>query len=137
MLDLMDEFPETTFIRGESAIYQHLEKYDPHTFARIKKMIKAGRWNVVGGTYIQPDTNLPAAETLVRQHAHGQRYFKSRFGKTVTAGWQADSFEHSAGLPEILAASGINFFAFSSPQSHILPLAEPAFWWVGDGGAVS
>ena len=134
MLDLMDEFPEMTFIRGESAIYQHVEKYDPHTFARIKKMVKAGRWDVVGGTYIQPDTNLPSAETLVRQYAHGQRYFKSRFGKPVTAGWQADSFGHAAGMPEILAASGINFFAFSRPQSHIVPLAEPAFWWVGDGG---
>lgn len=134
MLDLMDEFPEMTFIRGESAIYQHVEKYDPATFARIKRMVKAGRWDVVGGTYIQPDTNLPGPETLVRQYAHGQRYFTSRFGKPVTAGWQADSFGHTAGLPEILAASGINFFAFSRPQSHIVPLAEPAFWWVGDGG---
>jgi alpha-mannosidase len=98
-------------------------------------MVKAGRWDVVGGTYIQPDTNLPCAETLVRQYAHGQRYFKSRFGKTVTAGWQADSFGHSAGLPEILAASGINFFAFSRPSYKVVTLAEHAFWWVGDGGA--
>jgi len=135
MLDLMDEFPEMTFIRGESAIYQHVEKYDPASFARIKKMVKAGRWDVVGGTYIQPDTNLPGAETLVRQYAHGQRYFKSRFGKVVTAGWQADSFGHTAGLPEILAASGINFFAFNRPQPNIVPFSEPAFWWMGDGGA--
>jgi alpha-mannosidase len=135
MLDLMDEFPEMTLIRGESAIYQHVEKYDPASFGRIKKMVKAGRWDVVGGTYIQPDTNLPGAETLVRQYAHGQRYFKSRFGKVVTAGWQADSFGHSAGLPEILAASGINFFAFSRPSYKVVTLAEHAFWWVGDGGA--
>jgi alpha-mannosidase len=135
MLDLMDEFPEMTFIRGESAIYQHVEKYDPHAFARIKKMVQAGRWDVVGGTCIQPDTNLPGTETLVRQFTHGQRYFKSRFGKTVTAGWQADSFGHSAGLPEILAASGINFFAFSRPSYKVVTLAEHAFWWVGDGGA--
>jgi len=135
MLDLMDEFPEMTFIRGESAIYQHVEKYDPASFARIKKMVKAGRWDVVGGTYIQPDTNLPGAETLVHQYAHGQRYFKSRFGKAVTAGWQADSFGHTAGLPEILAASGINFFAFSRPSYKVVTLAEHAFWWLGDGGA--
>ena len=134
MLDLMDEFPEMTFIRGESAIYQHVEKYDPASFARIKKMVKAGRWDVVGGTYIQPDTNLPGTETLVRQYAHGQRYFKSRFGKAVTAGWQADSFGHTAGLPEILAASGINFFAFSRPSYKVVTLAEHAFWWMGDGG---
>ncbi|RPJ32913.1 MAG: hypothetical protein EHM17_12075 [Verrucomicrobiaceae bacterium] len=135
MLDLMDEFPEMTFIRGESAIYQHVEKYDPHAFARIKKMVQAGRWDVVGGTCIQPDTNLPGTETLVRQFTHGQRYFKSRFGKTVTAGWEADSFGHSAGLPEILAAGCIEFFAFSRPSYKVVTLAEHAFWWVGDGCA--
>lgn len=135
MLDLMDEFPEMTFIRGEAAIYQHIEKKDPATFARIKKMVEAGRWDVVGGTFIQPDTNLSGTETLVRQYARGQRYFKSRFGKAVTAGWQADSFGHTAGLPEILAASAIDFFAFSRPQASVVPLAEPAFWWLGDAGA--
>jgi alpha-mannosidase len=135
MLELMDEFPEMTFIRGEAAIYQHIEKKDPSTFARIKKMVKAGRWDVVGGTFVQPDTNLAGTETLIRQYAHGQRYFKSRFGKEVTAGWQADSFGHTAGLPEILTASGIKFFAFSRPQASIVSLAEPAFWWLGDGGA--
>jgi alpha-mannosidase len=134
ILQLMDEFPEMTFIRGETAIYQHIEKKDPSTFARIKKMVKAGRWDVVGGTFIQPDTNLAGTETLVRQYACGKRYFKSRFGKDVTAGWQADSFGHTAGLPEILAASGINFFAFSRPQASIVPLEEPAFWWQGDTG---
>ncbi|MCX6969267.1 MAG: hypothetical protein NTV93_03815 [Verrucomicrobia bacterium] len=61
--------------------------------------------------------------------------FRSRFGKTVTAGWQADSFGHSAGFPEILAAGGINFFAFSRPQARMVPLKEPAFWWLGDAGA--
>lgn len=135
ILELMDEFPEMTFIRGEAAIYQHIEKKDPSTFARIRKMVKAGRWDVVGGTFVQPDTNLAGTETLVRQYAHGQRYFKSRFGKEVTAGWQADSFGHTAGLPEILTASGIKFFAFSRPQASIVSLAEPAFWWLGDGGA--
>ena len=52
---------------------------------------------------------------------------QSRFGKTVTAGWQADSFGHSAGLPEILAAGGINFFAFSRPSHKVVTLAEHAF----------
>ena len=135
LLDLMDEFEEMTFIRGEAAIYRHIEKYDPPTFERIRKMVEAGRWDVVGGTVIQPDTNLTGTETLVRHFAHGQCYFKSRFGKVVTAGWQADSFGHSAGLPEILAAGGIDFFAFNRPQPEIVPLTDSAFWWHGDGGA--
>ena len=49
ILDLMDEFEELTFMRGEAALYQHIEEHDPATFARIVKQVKAGRWDVVGG----------------------------------------------------------------------------------------
>src|ERR1700761_155097 len=67
VLDLMDEDPKLTFIRGEAAIYEHIQAHDSATFARIKKYVEAGRWDIVGGTYIQPDTNLPATEILSRQ----------------------------------------------------------------------
>src|ERR1700733_10778306 len=66
ILDLMDEYPDLTFIRGESAVYQYIERHDPATFKRIAKMVQKGRWDVVGGTYIQPDTNLPSTETFCR-----------------------------------------------------------------------
>ena len=135
ILDLMDEDPDLTFIRGESAIYQHIEKFDPATFDRIVDQVKKGRWDVVGGTYIQPDTNLPGTETLLRQFVHGQQYFQSRFGKPVKVAWQADSFGHSAGFPDILSAAGMESFAFSRPNHGILPLNEPAFWWEGESGA--
>ncbi len=35
VLDLMDEFPELTFVRGEAAIYRHLEGTAPAAFARV------------------------------------------------------------------------------------------------------
>ena len=65
VLDLMDEFPDLTFMRGEAALYRHIEEHDPATFRRVKAMIKAGRWDVVGGTWIQPDTNLLVIEMLL------------------------------------------------------------------------
>ena len=135
ILDLMDAFPELTFMRGEAAIYQHIERTDPATFARLKKQIAAGRWEVVGGTMIQPDTNMPATETLTRHLLLGQRYFMQRFGKRVRVAWAADSFGHAAGLPEILASAGIEGYSFSRPEGHILPLAKPAFWWEAASGA--
>ena len=60
VLDLMDEYPELTFSRGEASVYEHIERYDPETFGRIRLQIASGRWDVVGGNYVQPDTNLPA-----------------------------------------------------------------------------
>lgn len=135
VLDLMDEDKKLTYIRGESVLYRHIEETDPATFQRILKYVKNGRWDVVGGTYIQPDTNMAGVETLARQYTEGQRYFQSRFGRKATVAWQADSFGHTAGLPEVLDAAGINSFAFTRPDKKIQPLREPAFWWEGASGA--
>ncbi len=135
MLNLMDAEPDLTFIRGEAAIYEHIRRTDPATFARIRKMIRTGRWNVVGGSWIQPDTNLLESEVLCRHYEVGLRYFRETLGITVKSGWQADSFGHTAGLPEILAAGGIENFAFTRPNREDFILKTPAFWWHGRGGA--
>lgn len=135
ILDLMDEFPELTFIRGEAAVYQHIERHDPDTFCRIARQVQAGRWDIVGGTVIQPDTNLPATETLLRHFEHGLAYFQQKFKQRPTVAWAADSFGHSAGWPEIYEAAGMTGFAFSRPGMAQLPLPTPAFWWEGASGA--
>ncbi len=135
ILDLMDEVPELTFIRGESAVYQHIERHDPETFQRIADRIREGRWELVGGVHVQPDTNLPATETLARQFVEAQRYFQTRFNRTARIGWAADSFGHSAGLVELLTAAGFEGFAFSRPAQPQFALAKPAFWWEAASGA--
>lgn len=132
ILDLMDEFPEMTFMRGEAAIYEHIEKTDPKTFERIRRHVACGRWEFVGGTWIQPDTNMPSTETMARQFLRGQQYFKSHFGRIARVAWAADSFGHSAGLPEVMAAAGIRGFAHTRPAS---PDGHPAFWWEGAAGS--
>ncbi len=133
ILDLMDEDPQMTFIRGEAAIYQHIQDNDPKSFARIKQFVQEGRWDIVGGTYIQPDTNLPATEVLTRQFTVAQNYFRSNFGQVPRVAWAADSFGHSAGYPEILSAAGMTGFAFTRPWE--IALEHPAFWWESASGA--
>ncbi len=132
VLNLMGEFPQLTFVRGESAIYQHIEKTRPDMFRRIIKMIEAGRWDVIGGTVIQPDSNLPATESLCRQYETGLAYFESRFGRRPTIAWQADTFGHTPGWPNILTSFGMEGFAFTRPQRKDFPLENPLFWWEGD-----
>ena len=137
VLNLMDEYPELTFIRGEAAVYMHIEKHDPATFRRIAQRVEEGRWDIVGGNFVQPDTNLPATETFVRHFLRGIQYFKNRFGVRVRAGWAADSFGHAAGQPDIMAAAGIESYSFTRPFPHQLAIPCPAFWWEGtDGGRV-
>ncbi|XHR26720.1 MAG: glycoside hydrolase family 38 [Chthoniobacteraceae bacterium] len=133
VLNLMDEFPKLTFIRGEAAIYEHIEKTDMATFVRLRKRVEEGRWDVVGGTCVQPDSNLPGTETLCRNFEHGLAYFKSRFGLSPKIAWQADSFGHTAGWPNILRSFGMEGFTFTRPQRAQFPMDSPAFWWNCDG----
>lgn len=135
MADLLEEDGDFVFIRGEAAVYEHIQKHQPVLFKRIVKLVKQGRWDVVGGTYIQPDTNLPATETFCRHYMRGQRYFTETFGKPVTVAWAADSFGHSAGLPEVLANAGIRSIAFTRPPAVNCPISQPAFWWRGPAGS--
>ncbi len=135
MLEMMRDYPEFTFIRGEASIYKHIEDNEPELFEEIRQRFEEGRWDIVGGNWVQSDTNLPATTTFLRQFQEGKRYFKEKFGFDVTAAWAADSFGHSAGLPEIYAASGLKYFAFSRPAEHIVHLDKPAFWWKGQGGS--
>jgi alpha-mannosidase len=131
ILNLMEEFPELTFMRGESAIYEHIQKTDSKTFDRIQEKIAEGRWDVVGGTVIQPDTNLVSTEVLCREFERGLSYFEQNLGVRPTIAWLADSFGHSAGLPNIFSAFGMTGFAFTRPQRAQFPMKEPAFWWEG------
>lgn len=134
VLDLMDEFPELTFLRGEAALYAHLEETDPEAFGRVRQRIREGRWEVVGGTWIQPDTNLPSARTLRKQFEVGLDYFQSHLGVRPRVAWQADAFGHAAGLPDIMADAGMESFAFWRPGPKLLRLPKPVFRWCGPNG---
>ncbi len=134
VLALMEEFPELTYLRGETSLYAHIARHDPATFARIREQIARGRWDVVGGTVCQPDTNLPATEVLCRHFSVGLDYCARALGVRPTAAWAADSFGHSRGWPEIYAAAGMTSFAFSRPFERECPLPGPAFWWRSPGG---
>lgn len=134
ILRLMDEFPELTYIRGETSLYRHIQEHDRPTFNRIRELIDTGRWDVVGGTFCQPDTNLPATEVLNRHFTSGINYMQRELGVRPRVAWAADSFGHSFGWPEIYAAAGMDYFAFSRPFEADCPLPSPAFWWEGAGG---
>jgi alpha-mannosidase len=135
ILDIMDRDPQLTFIRGEALIYDYIERHDPRTFARIAARVREGRWEIVGGSWVQSDHNLTATEAQVRQFTRSRAYFRSRFGREPRVAWSADSFGHPAGLPEILAHAGMDGFVYVRPQAHLSAIASPAFWWDSPTGA--
>jgi alpha-mannosidase len=132
--DRCEEYPEFVYTRGESWLYEQVEKIDPVLFGRARRLVSEGRWHVTGGQYVQPDVNASTEMGLRRQILHGQRYFRDRFGVSPRVGYNVDSFGHPATLPDILADHGYGGYVFHRPAAHQVELPAQTFRWRGPGG---
>jgi alpha-mannosidase len=120
--DRLDANPDVVFSRGEAWVYQQIEDLDPALFARIRRHVEAGRWEIVGGWWIQPDCNLPNGFAFERQIALGLDYFREKFGTAPRIAYNVDSFGHSAALPGLMRAAGQDRYVMMRPQHHEMNL---------------
>lgn len=134
-LDRMKDFDDFKFTSACSVYYEWIERIDPDMFAEIKQRIKEGRWNIVGGWYLQPDCNMPDGESFARHGLIAQRYFKGKFGVTAKTGYNVDSFGHNAALPKILKASGMDNYIFMRPSYEEQGNDRTLFMWESDDGS--
>jgi len=135
VLERMKEFPEFRFTGSSAAFYWLLEQTDPDMLSEIRQRVREGRWELVGGWWIQPDCNIPCGESFVRQALNGQRYFQKTFGVTVTVGYNPDSFGHAGTLPQILRKAGLTRYVFMRPGPHEKSLPANVFWWQSPDGS--
>jgi alpha-mannosidase len=131
-LDHMNEYDDFAFVSSSAAFYEWVEKSDPQMFQEIKQRVAEGRWQIVGGWWIQPDCNIPGGESFVRHGLYGQRYFKEKFGITARVGYNVDSFGHNGMLPQILKKSGMDYYVFMRPTPQEKGLPSRLFWWESD-----
>ena len=130
-----DETPEFVYTRGEAWLFDWVEKLDPDLFARAAELVVSGRWQIVGGQWVQPDCNLPTLDGWNAQLEIGARYFQEKFGVQTRVGYNVDSFGHPATLPGILRAHGLESYCFHRPGPHQVELPAQTFRWRGLGGA--
>jgi alpha-mannosidase len=136
--DLLDEYPELTITRGEAWVYEQVRTLCPDLFQRIRQFVKAGRWEAVTGWWVQADTNMAAAETLIKQGEIGREWFRHHLGVDVTIGYEVDSFGHPATLPALLRAAGIDKLVWGRPERPTSPLPAKLFTWrAPDGQSVT
>ena len=133
--DFCDDLPGFVFCHNEAVLYQWVEDNDPALFARIRKLVRDGRWHIAGGSYIQPDVNLPSGESHIRQFLYGKAYFRRAFGKEPTTAYNFDSFGQAVGYPQILAGCGFDSYVFTRPRIHQLRRLCGAFRWRDRSGA--
>lgn len=109
-LRLMDKYPDFKYTHTQPYVYETLEKYYPEVFEELKEKVANGQFEPVGAMYVEPDCNVPSAESLIRQCLYGQQTYKRMFGKTVNNAWLPDVFGNSWILPQILKKSGVDYF---------------------------
>lgn len=138
-LRLMDKYPEFKYTHTQPYVYETLEKYYPDVFEELKEKVANGQFEPVGAMYIEPDCNVPSAESLIRQCLYGQQTYKRMFGKTVNNAWLPDVFGNSWILPQILKKCGVEYFVSNkmSTWNDTNRFPHNNFIWKGiDGSSV-
>ncbi len=141
--DFCEQFDGFVFNHNEAILYQWVEEYEPALFARIQKLVREGKWNIMGGWYLQPDCNMPTGESMIRQIEVGRRYFAEKFGVIPTTAVNVDSFGHSRGLVQVMAKTGYDSYLFCRPLREFLgevidEWGFDDFTWAGyDGSQVT
>jgi alpha-mannosidase len=131
----MGEYPELHYAQSQALTYQWIEQKYPELFQKIKEAYKTGRWEIVGGMWVEPDCNLISGESWVRQILYGKKYFKDKFGIDVKTGWNVDSFGYNWNMPQIYRKSGIDRFVTQKiwwNDTTVFPYY--IFWWEGVDG---
>ncbi len=135
-LQLMNEYPGYTYTQSAAAYNEWMAQKYPSMNAEIKKRIQEGRWEIVGGMWVEPDLNMPDGESLVRQLLVGKRWYKQAYGVDVRIGWNPDSFGYNWQLPQIYKKSGVDYFVTQKMEwNDTNQLPFKLFWWQSPDGS--
>jgi len=137
VLDLMREYPDFKFTMSSARAYEWMQEKYPDLFQQIEKRVKQGRWEIIGGMWVEPDLNMPDGESLVRQILVGKRYFQKNFGVDVKIGWNPDSFGYNYQLPQIYKRSGMDYFVTQKLlwAHEFTTFPYKLFWWQSPDGS--
>jgi alpha-mannosidase len=136
VLEMMDIRPDFTYTQSSAAYYDWLERMYPGIFKRVQQRVRDGRWELVGGMWIEPDCNLPSGESWMRHLLYAKRYFLQKFGIDIKIGWNPDSFGYNWNMPQFYSNAGIDAFITQKigwNDTTVFPYR--LFWWEGPDGS--
>nr|MDO8088901.1 aldehyde ferredoxin oxidoreductase C-terminal domain-containing protein [Candidatus Sigynarchaeum springense] len=65
----MSLYPEFTYTQSQAVYYAWTKESYPEIWTDIKQRFEEGRWEVLGGDWVECDANMPSGESLIRQRA--------------------------------------------------------------------
>ncbi|HZG87080.1 alpha-mannosidase [Paenibacillus sp.] len=135
VLHLMRQYPEYRFLHTSPQLYKFLKQDYPDIYREVKAKIASGEWEIAGGMWVEPDTNVPNGESLIRQVLFGKRFIEREFGRKTNVVFLPDVFGYSWALPQIIRGSGIDFFMTSKISwSQYNRFPYDTFLWRGADG---
>lgn len=133
----MEQFPNYHFSQSQPQLYEFIEQDQPELFNQIGKLVSEGRWEPMGGMWVEADCNISGSESLARQFLLGRTYFNEKFGDGVETPvlWLPDVFGYAWALPQLIKQAGLRYFMTTKigwNQYNRLPF--DTFLWQGIDG---
>ncbi len=136
MLQLLRRFPDYHFSQSQSYLYEAAKERYPVLYEQVKRLVAEGRWEPVGGMYVEPDGNMPDGESFIRQFLYGMDILQREFGRTTAVAWLPDTFGQSAILPQIMRGCGMRYYysaKLRGNEHYTFPYTT--YWWEGIDGS--
>ena len=137
VLRLMEQFPDYCFTQSQPQLYDYARRDYPHLLDAIKERVAEGRWEPIGGMWVEADCNITGPESLARQFLLGRTFFREQFGKDAESPvlWLPDVFGYSWALPQLIKQAGLDYFmTIKIGWNQYNRLPYDSFWWQGLDG---
>ena len=117
-LEAARQDPDYKFVLAEiDYLKPHFDAH-PEDRDDLRRFIAAGRIEIVGGSYNEPNTNLTCAESTIRNAIYGIGYQRDVLGADPQSAWMLDAFGHDPGYPGLMAAAGLTSSAWARGPFH-------------------
>lgn len=107
---LIEKYDDFHFVISQPQQLIWIKENAPKVFEKIKEYEKLGRIEIVGGGFVEFDTNVSGEEELARQVLYGQKFYLENFGHYVNNLWLPDTFGYNGNLPQIIKQGGMDYF---------------------------
>lgn len=137
VLHYMEQFPDYHFSQSQPQLYEFMRQERPELFEAIRQRVTEGRWEPMGGMWVEADCNLSGAESLARQFLLGRGFFREHFGREAETPvlWLPDVFGYAWALPQLIKQAGLDYFmTIKIGWSQYNRLPYDTFLWQGLDG---
>ena len=118
-LDAARRDPDYKFVLAELDYLKPHWDACPEDRADLRRFLREGRVELVGGNYNEANTNLTHPESTIRNAAYGVGYQRDVIGGDPRSAWMLDVFGHDPAYPGLMADAGLDSSAWARGPFHM------------------